>query len=73
MMTLTPLRIASTEGEFLSWQGQIMVSNNNFHIAVRQGGRIYDAFTGPAGMTEAEYIAARMHEGRLLFTVVTSP
>jgi RHS repeat-associated protein len=67
------LRITSTEGDFLSWQGRTMVSNNNFHVAVRQGGRIYDAFTGPAGMTEAEYIATMMHEGRLLFTVILSP
>jgi RHS repeat-associated protein len=67
------LRIASTEGQFLSWQGRTMVSNNNVHVAVRHGKRIYDAFTGPAGMTEAEYIAAMMHEGQLLFTVITSP
>jgi len=32
------------------------VSVNGFHVAVRCGDRIYDAFTGPTGMRVAEYL-----------------
>jgi hypothetical protein len=67
------LRISSTAGEILSWRGRVLVSNNNLHVAVRHGDRLYDAFTGPAGMVEAEYVAAMMHKGELLLSVVTAP
>lgn len=60
-------------GDYLSWQGKVMMSSNNFHVVVRQGGRLHDAFTGAAGMTEAEYVAALMYEGRLVLTVVSGP
>jgi hypothetical protein len=33
------------------------ISMNGFHVAVRCGDRIYDAFTGPTGMRIAEYMA----------------
>ena len=33
------------EGEFSRWKGRRMVSNNNLHVAVMGGGRIYDAYT----------------------------
>jgi len=37
--------------------GQVQqVSMNGFHLAVRCGDRIYDAFTGPTGMLVAEYL-----------------
>jgi len=42
---------------FFSWQDRIMVSNNNFHQAVRIGDTIYDAFTGPKGMSMTEYFS----------------
>lgn len=32
------------------------MSDNNLHFAVMHEGRIYDAFTGPAGMPRAEYL-----------------
>jgi hypothetical protein len=51
-------RISSTQGPFLTWQGRVLVSDNKLHRAVRYGERIYDAFTGPAGMLESEY---RLH------------
>lgn len=64
------VEITSTRGEFLSWRGQQMVSNNNWHSAVRVGDRIYDAYTGSAGMTEAAYREAMQSQGSLVIKVV---
>jgi len=56
----------------LSWQGRIMVSNNNFHQAVRIGDTIYDAFTGPRGMLAVKYFSdsAMRLEGAPIINVV---
>src|SRR5215213_873091 len=40
------INITSTGGRFLNWQGKSMVSDNNFHQAVLNGGRVIDAYTG---------------------------
>jgi hypothetical protein len=50
------IRISSTQGQFLSWQGRTLMSDNNYHVAVMMEDKIYDAFTGPAGMAQAEYL-----------------
>ena len=48
-------------GEFLSWYPDpskpqsITIFDNGEHAAVLMGGRVYDAFTGPAGMTLVDY------------------
>src|SRR5690349_18681781 len=36
------------------------ITKNGYHVAVRLGERIYDAFTGPLGMTWKEYLS-RLH------------
>jgi hypothetical protein len=36
------------------------VSQNSYHVAVRMGDLIYDAYTGPLGMKLADYMA-RLH------------
>ena len=64
------IRIASTGGDMLSWRGRQLVSDNNFHVAVRHDGRIFDAFTGSVGMTWAEYQAAMTYLGTLQSTVI---
>jgi len=43
----------------------LQVSNNAFHVAVRMADRIYDAFTGPAGLMVQDYMA-RLINGRLV-------
>jgi hypothetical protein len=63
------IRISSTGGDMLSWKGRQLVSDNNFHVAVLSEGRIFDAFTGAAGMTWAEYQVAMAYLGTLQYTV----
>jgi hypothetical protein len=67
------LRVSSTGGEMLSWQGRQLVSDNNFHVVVRHGGRLYDAFTGAAGMLEQQYRVAMQYLGELTLVVVNAP
>ena len=67
------IRLSSTAGRFLSWQGRIIMSDNNTHFAVRNGDKIIDAFTGPAGMTTAEYLQQVMMRGKPVIEVVTVP
>lgn len=64
------IRISSTGGDMLSWRGNQLVSDNNFHVAVLNQGRIVDAFTGVRGMTWAEYQAAMAYLGTLQYTVI---
>ncbi len=47
-----------------------MVSDNNFHMAVMNGGGIYDAYTGAAGMIWSQYQAAMWAMGTLHYTVL---
>jgi hypothetical protein len=67
------VRISSTGGTYLSWQSRIVMSDNNMHSVVRSGGKIYDAFTGPAGMVEAEYLKHLHYAGELILKTVSSP
>ncbi len=64
------IRISSTGGDMLSWRGRELVSDNNFHVAVLNGTRIFDAFTGATGMTWAEYQEAMAYLGTLQYTVL---
>lgn len=64
------VRISSTGGDMLSWRGRQLVSDNNFHAAVLNEGRIFDAFTGSMGMTWAEYQAAMTYLGTLQYKVI---
>jgi hypothetical protein len=66
------VRISSTGGNYLSWQSRILMSDNNSHIAVRYGAKLYDAFTGPAGMLEAEYLRQIHYAGEIVLKTVTS-
>lgn len=51
----------------------LSVTRNGYHAAVQAGERVYDAFTGPAGMKVADYLA-RLHapEG-VTWKVVSQP
>jgi len=64
------IRISSTGGDMLSWRGRQLVSDNNFHVAVDNDGRVFDAFTGSMGMTWAEYQAAMTYLGTLQSKVI---
>ncbi|HEX5754234.1 MAG TPA: hypothetical protein VFZ09_49080 [Archangium sp.] len=65
------LRISSTQGDFLSWQSRTLMSDNNRHFLVEYEGRFYDAFTGPAGMSRAEYLKHVVLRGEALIEQVT--
>jgi hypothetical protein len=75
------LRITSTESELLAFEvragvpeSTLQVSSNNYHVAVRIGSRIYDAFTGPQGLAESEYLKRLLTpEGRILVEEVSHP
>ena len=67
------VRISSTQGQFLSWQNRAIMSDNNFHVAVRQGGKIFDAFTGSRGMLEKDYLRNIVMAGEPLINTVASP
>lgn len=67
------VQLSSTGGPYLSWQSRILVSDNNLHSLVRYGGKLYDAFTGPAGMVEAEYLKHLHYGGDILLKTVSSP
>ena len=51
----------------------LSVTRNGYHAAVRMGERVYDAFTGPAGMKMVDYLG-RLHapEG-IVWKVVSEP
>ena len=65
------LRISSTGGQFLSWQNRTLISNNNIHFLVEYEGKLYDAFTGPAGMLRTEYLKNLVLRGEALIEQVT--
>jgi hypothetical protein len=67
------VRISSTGGTYLSWQSRILMSDNNMHSVVRYGGKLYDAFTGPAGMVESEYLEQLHYAGDIILKTVSSP
>jgi hypothetical protein len=75
------LKAASTESELLAFEvragvstSTVQVSNNNYHVAVRVGSRIYDAFTGPQGLTESEYLGRLLTpQGRIVLEEVGRP
>jgi hypothetical protein len=67
------VRISSTHGQFLSWQNRAIMSDNNFHVAVRHGGKIFDAFTGSGGMLEKDYIRNILMAGEPIIKTVASP
>jgi hypothetical protein len=75
------LRVTSTESEVLAFEvtagvptSTVQISNNNYHVAVRIGSRIYDAFTGPRGLTESEYVGRLFTPmGRVVLEEVASP
>ncbi len=75
------LRVTSTESEVLAFEvtagvpaSTVQVSDNNYHVAVRVGSRIYDAFTGPKGLTTSEYVGRMFTpEGRVVLEEVASP
>jgi hypothetical protein len=59
--------------DFLSWQSKIIMSNNNYHVAVRYNQKIYDAYTSMKGMIESEYLASIHAEGVLRIVVMEVP
>ncbi len=65
------LRISSTKGEYLSWQSRTLMSDNNRHFVVIHEDKIYDAFTGPAGLSQAEYLKNTVMMGRPIVEQVT--
>ena len=67
------VRISSSQGQYLSWQNRAIMSDNNFHIAVRHGEKIYDAFTGSGGMLEKHYLQSIIMAGEPIIKTVVSP
>lgn len=67
------VRISSSQGQYLSWQNRAIMSDNNFHIAVRHGGKIYDAFTGSGGMLDKDYLQSIIMAGEPIIKTVVSP
>lgn len=65
------LRISSTQGTFLSWQNRTLMSDNNIHFLVEYEGKLYDAFTGPAGMPRIEYLKNLVMRGEPIIKQVT--
>jgi len=49
----------------------VQVSNNSTHYAVQAGGRIYDAFTGPAGLEMADYLTRLISPGTITYETVS--
>ncbi len=49
------------------------VARNGYHVVVRVGDRICDAFTGPAGMTVADYMARLQARYGFDWSVVATP
>jgi len=47
----------------------VQVASNGWHVAVRCGDRIYDAYTGPSGMLVADYLA-RLIPGMQSYPIV---
>lgn len=75
------LKITSTESELLAFEvdagvpaSTVQISNNNYHVAVRIGSRIYDAFTGPRGLAVSDYLKRLFTpEGKILMEEVSQP
>jgi hypothetical protein len=65
------LRISSSKGNYLSWQSRTLMSDNNVHFVVTHEDKIYDAFTGPAGMSRAEYLKNIVMMGKPIVEQVT--
>lgn len=75
------IRVTSTESELLAFETRagvststVQISDNNYHVAVRVGSRIYDAFTGPQGLTESEYLGRLFTPaGKIVLEEVAGP
>ena len=53
--------------------GDVLPAPAMAHVVVRVGDRIYDAFTGPAGMTVADYMARLQARYGFDWSVVATP
>jgi hypothetical protein len=49
------------------------LTRNGYHVVVRVGERVYDAFTGPAGMKMAEYMSRLHARSGFDWSVVANP
>ena len=49
------------------------ITKNGYHVAVRLGERIYDAYTGPLGMTWKEYLSRLHAQQGIKWEVVMTP
>jgi hypothetical protein len=49
------------------------VSHNGYHVAVRLGDLIYDAYTGPLGMKLSDYLFRLHAQNGIAWEVVSSP
>lgn len=50
----------------------VQVSNNSTHYAVQVGNRVYDAFTGPAGLEVSEYLKRLLSPGTITYEAVST-
>ena len=50
----------------------VQVSNNATHYAVQVGNRVYDAFTGPAGLEVSEYLKRLLSPGTITYEAVST-
>lgn len=65
------VRISGSQGNFISWQNRAMMSDNNIHFLIEYEGRFYDAFTGPMGLSRADYLKNLVMSGQPLLTRVS--
>jgi hypothetical protein len=49
------------------------VSHNGYHVAVRLGDLIYDAYTGPLGMKLSDYLSRLHARNGIAWEVVSAP
>lgn len=49
----------------------VQLSDNSTHYAVQMGSRIYDAFTGPAGVEMADYLKRLVSPGTITYETVS--
>ena len=54
-----------------SLANRTVMSDNNVHFLVEHEGKLYDAFTGPAGLSRAEYLKNIVMRGKPIVEQVT--
>jgi hypothetical protein len=74
------LKFSNDVGNVIGWEvragdpaSTIRIADNNLHLAVRMGDRVYDALTGSAGLLYSDYLARIQFQGQRVIETVASP